>query len=701
MAKNPKTIKQKDVYRSAHEIKTAAGGLQFQEDTSVGKDGSIVPKQSAFLKLWHIGGSVLRMFHGGMRLESSGDFGLDSKGKTTITSGGDLEVRVAGDFRIYKKGKIINLDGKQDKEQREAAKKLGEVYEKIQKKQKDAIQSTEGDEVPCDICSQEYLVNKKSGFGTRLFKTIRKLNIPYFCYAIDILETLYNFLIAPILDIVTGLGESEDGKGCKNAGCKNGMVKSSQKKLEASNKVAEEAYKENKEQIDKLTNQMACSTQVSSINGDVAITVGLPDLDSGESPYQDTKTYKQKSVEHVPGKSSIFIRGGKGGSVKQICNCNPIPPCSGNATLKVVGKLIVDSGNPGFEFLTRGEGNIKCGGLNLVASEAEATLSSNNLTVVKGKVVEIDANDGSGTEGIILNSKHTRVGGALHVDGNLTLLGSLAIDGNLCSPYLITRSMRLQTTKASSSKTIGNGANWLGVCQAMDAADTTLQTLMRDIMPGQLLDIDGIFTKLMETFNQIMNSNIIEWPMPTGIFAGVCAGVGGGVCTGYVWNWKHNHNITPQSHTHDHTVPMGKYLDTREDWAGARTDGSHVPTPANETGDGTVPGPKSNGGACGGGGGFGLGNPNSRASKARRARNQSFGIIGDDAFGGNDFVNITPNGSFYYDEDGNIQPEDKVNLSIGFECPPDLFENIINDDGSSTGGDGSSTGGDDSGIRDC
>ena len=329
------------------------------------------------------------------------------------------------------------------------------------------------------------------------------------------------------------------------------------------------------------------------------------------------------------------------------------------------------------------------GSVTITAGSAEAVFASDNVTSIKGKNVFIYGDDRSGTEGIQLNARHTLVTGALAVNGNFTTLGSLRIDGNLSTPSLITRSMRLQTTHSGSTKTVNNTAEWaVGSAQALTVADKALQLICRDLIPGYVMEPNGIFTIALEAFNLAVINTVVE-PIPTGFafFFGCLT------CPPMflpIWNWRHTHPLTPQTHTHDHTVPHGQYLNDRESWGSAATDGSHVPTPANEIADGPTPGPKSYGGSCGGGG-FGFGSPNSNASKAIIARNARFGIIGSDAYGEYDFVNILPNnnlssfnanissGGWNYDLDGEIQPIDTVRFSLDTDCPIDITNLIVNE----------------------
>ena len=74
-----------------------------------------------------------KMLNGGTIISSSGDISFKSDGQITITSKGNKQEIITGDNRIYTHGNNIVLEGKQDKEQRDAAKKMAQIYEKIER----------------------------------------------------------------------------------------------------------------------------------------------------------------------------------------------------------------------------------------------------------------------------------------------------------------------------------------------------------------------------------------------------------------------------------------------------------------------------------------------------------------------------------------------------------------------------------------
>ena len=179
--------------RRRRAIKTKAGALVFDENVS-NDDGSQVPSRNDSVRLTHSSGSAATLASGGVGITSVGDLSLTAAGDTHITSKGTVQTTSEGSVRTYAQGNVVSLEGKQNSTQMKAAKKMQEAVEQIEKAKVDKIKSTKGEEVPCPTCGKEYLVNKKSGFGQRAFKTIRKYTPPYFGFAIDVLEFLYKNL---------------------------------------------------------------------------------------------------------------------------------------------------------------------------------------------------------------------------------------------------------------------------------------------------------------------------------------------------------------------------------------------------------------------------------------------------------------------------------------------------------------------------
>lgn len=670
--------------RNNHSIQTRAGGLEFQEDVTLDPNGSDIPDNNARATLYHPSGSHIALAAGANLYVAVGDSSESVGGDKSVSVKGRQQVVIGGDDRKYVRGNEVVIVGKQIDEQMEAAQKLQRGVEEIETTKINKIKSTKGTMITCPTCQEEYLKKNKS--GTALFSLIRKSKIPYFGFAIDVLEWLYKTLIGNTLRVVTGKQLMPTTGNCKNKGCKDGMIESPQNKLEEGNKAAIQKAESMFDELDKYAAKLKGGSAAHLYSGDLTIRAGL--VDNTAPSHVDTETYHSDEYVHTKDEvdGSNFVKTGEG-NAKRIVNTSPHPTV-GNITITAANKLLLQSGSPGFDIVTKGHSSMNFGSFTMSAGEGEAVFCSNNKTIIKGKNVKIDADDRSGAGGILLKSNHTRMAGALHVDGNTTMIGSLSLDGNLCAPFLITESMRLQSDEAGSTKAVANGASWVGSAQALTFADTFLQSIQKYLMPGYVMTIQGLFTIALEIYNLSDISTVLE-PIPTGVYLGFCSNAAGpGASWGLIWNFKHCHPMAPQSHTHDYTAPKGQYLNSKEAWGNARTDGSHVPTPATAEGDGTSPGPKSSGGC--GGGGFGFGSPNSNATQNRIVRNGNYGIVGGDAYGPYDFVNVIPTslsgfnltgfntGDFYYDPNtGAIQPESKVNFTVGITCEDDITSQIV------------------------
>jgi hypothetical protein len=609
-------------------------------------------------------------------LFKSTKFDVESKGDITLKSEGNLLGEITGNL-------LLNI-GKTNDETVKAQQELTNIADKALKEQKDKIKSTKGTLIACPTCAQQQLVNNKAGFIIRakILMNNYGIKIPYMGYAIDTLINILADMYAQILSVTDT--KAQLGGQCKSKGCKNGMVESSANKLEEGNKAAQKVLEENAEKILKLEDKIGKSDSVISFAGDTVFTFGPP-TSNKESSYVKPGTYKSGSGSSKGTTSRHLTVNNGDGSYQEVVYVAPFPT-KGFLNINVNSKFLLKSGNHGMDILSSGHAHIACGSVLLAATEGELIITSDNQTTIKGKAVRIDADDRSGSGGLTIKAKTTQVQGGLNVDGNFTAKGGMTCDGDLCVSHIKARSMKLQTGEASTTKSASNGANFLGTCQAIDVADTILQALQCLLNIDWILQRQNIFKTALEAMNTSINATMVEFPAPTGWYVGYCFNSAGpGVSWGSIWNYKHNHSQTPAPHQHEHEAIKGEYFRTPEDWGGARIDPSNIPTPATETGMGFTPGPRGLGGACGGGGGFNVySDPNSRASKARRQRNRSFGIDSDDAYGIHNFVNTTPlSGNFTYDEDGEITPKDLVNISLGFDCPVDtpIIEDITETDG--------------------
>jgi hypothetical protein len=221
-------------------------------------------------------------------------FDVESKGDITFKSENNLIYDIKGD--------IIDKKGRVDDETIKAQQELTDITDKALKAQKDAMKSTKGDMVPCEICAQQSLVNKKEGFVIRLRDAVTPyIKIPYMSNAIDTLFEVLNFFYAPILSITDT--KAELGGTCGSKGCKSGMIETSSSKIDAGNKIAQQILEENSDKILKLEDKFAKSDSVINFAGDTAINFGPP-TSNKESSYVEDGTFKNISIRYKKSKNS-------------------------------------------------------------------------------------------------------------------------------------------------------------------------------------------------------------------------------------------------------------------------------------------------------------------------------------------------------------------------------------------------------------
>jgi hypothetical protein len=362
----------------------------------------------------------------------------------------------------------------------------------------------------------------------------------------------------------------------------------------------------------------------------------------------------------------------------------------GSLVVNVANKLTVNGGSPGIEINTSGKLQANAAVATIAATKGELVLTSANRTIVKGKNVIIDAKDGSGDNGVRIESDNTMIAGKLSVSGDIGLKGSLIMDGGLSCTHITCPSERLNTTPTGAAHQVHSSATWnspLNGLQStvLDQFDKAYKKVGRDVyntLSLNILNLSEIKTLIEETYSTLLLDTIVDntglatgfgvtgW-YPYGIFplqvVGVCSY--GGAVTGYVvpgqilpiFNFTHNHGSPGSDHSHDYSVPAFDGYDNAASVRAARPNPSHVPTPAKAKGMGSKPGDKSLGDimSCGGGGASFGGN----VSSARSKRNKGFNISGDGkAFNGKNYVDLTPKtGNYSFNPDGSMNPPPTFN----------------------------------------
>jgi hypothetical protein len=565
-------------------------------------------------------------------INAGNDVYISCHNKQETTTGGSAH---------YNKGTKVQIHGEMSQKDNDLVSKHNQLLQQVDTKAKEAIQNAEPEMVRCSNCAQKRLVDDKSDNWTTILNAIQRVvnNIPFLRGPFSAIKWLISKIYAVIPGEKTNLGLN-NGKGC-GPGCENGMRKGLANKFAA----GESAIKEEMDNISKEMDTLAVQLSPMSDHADVkkdnyAIIVGDPKNIAKDAPYiKHDKIHHEYPLNLRPSTLPNALRSTTEGAAPKVTHHPPVPSTYGNFLISVANNFKINAGASGVDILSIGEIAIKGGSVHINGSQGEVSLTSSNVTTIGGGNVVISANNKSGDTGVFVDSKHTFVRGAFNVSGDTALLGSLTLDGAIQAPALICPSMAAPSTQNSTDAYTTQHANWTYTGGALNATNFALKLTNYTFEPSKLMTVTGVLDVSLEIINLILVNLPIE-PIPTGIFMGVCAGFGGGVCAGIVYNFPHNHTRGPESHRHEVDVPAGQYYKKLAGAAAHRSAGNPAPTmaPANTTFP--RPGPSAHGGGCGGGGLY------------TKPRNQKYGIDNDDAFDGGNFVTTTP----IRNPDGSIFP---------------------------------------------
>lgn len=650
-----------------HGFFTKIGGLLFRVYRVFNKENSNMIRDDSFIELSNneTVPSKLRISAGGhVLIKSAANTTINSSGHRNETVKGTRQVVIAGKDTVYNKSDKVQLHGSQTDKEKQAAENLQKITEDIQQKRIDAIKNTKGLPQACPVCSVTHLVDTKSSLISRIFAFIRRTVGSFFCFPIDIIQKLANTFIAPILSRKTNIALTA-GKACGSPACKNGAIESPIAKLKAADQVSAKAIKANEKQISEYSKILgAGGAEIISKKSDVIHKVGLKK--NNAKCYQEVGNHTFAFYFVVGSSYPNALAYQSKGSAPKIVH---IPPqeTHGSMMLDIANKFTINAGSPGIELVTTGR--IQCIGGDVVinATEGEALFGSGNVTTIKGKNVIIDADDRSGDCGFAIQSPHTMVNGSFNVKGDCAVKGHLTSDGALSVPYLIVPSMRTESTAGASSKQNVEWAQWSYTALAKATANFAIDAVFRYAMTGYIMTIAGLYAYTIESVNLIMLALPIE-PMPTGFALGFIYSV--------VYNFPHTHGTVGNDHSHSVTIPKGSYWNDVKSWGSERKAGSSVPTPSPINGDTPSPGPKSKGGACGGGGLY------------TQARNEKYKLKKTDPYDGRNFIPL----NIKRLPDGTLDPEPQLSvlldpaptaLSGNYQPPP--FVSIYDTDGNIIG----------------
>lgn len=641
-------VTNRKIEQSTDGLFTEVGGVKIRRQVYVDENNSETPKNNSYVLIQDMWGSLVRFWRNHIVIRSAGGLSINVGGNKNESVKGDEQKAVAGNSIKYTKQNDKTIKGTQTNKEKKAAEELEKINQKVQKARTDTAANSKK-KTTCPVCNQKHLVDRGTDLVTSIFNTIEKylgLVIPWKCFPFDLLNLLASVVIAPFLSLTRNI--SIRGKGCGSPGCTNGEVEVPD--LNKADRAGAAVIKAEQTNISKFSKELKSGGSEATVyKTDVMVRVGL--AKNQAEPYKEvgSHTFPLKFVP-AENKKDVLAYDSKG-SAKRILF---LPPqrTQGSWMFDVANNFTINAGAPGIDLQTSGQLTADVGSLSLKAGSGEAYIGSNNVTTVKGKNVILDANDQSGDAGVLISSPHTMVQGSFNVRGDAAFKGHVTTDGALSVPHLIVPSMRTESTTNATSKFKTEGANWAGSAQALAASNLAKDLLLRYLFPGYMTTTAGWTALAAEIYDLLTTATIIE-PSPTGTFVGVCAGIGGGVCTGVIFNFRHNHTRAGEDHSHTVTSPKASYWNTKAGWGSERAAGSPVPTPAAALGDSMSPGPKSKaGGGCGGGGLW------------IKQRNERYGIVGNDAFYGGNYVPI----NIERFPDGTINPLPQ--FSYYYSCTP-------------------------------
>jgi len=645
-----------------HHLSARYSGIQFVDDKQVDPNGSQTPKDRSFSYWGNSWRTFIKLFHGNIFYNAHGNLSLNAGEEVHITAHNKQET-TSGGSAIFNKGETVINRGDMSDEQKANMKQFHDYQDQIMKAGMDKWHSTPGEQVQCQNCAQQHIVDDKSDAWTVIFGEIYdKLGkIPYYCLGFGAYEWIIKNVYCAIPGIKTNQGLNE-GKGC-GPGCKDGMREGMSTKMQASEKAVKEEMDRLQDKMNKLTMNLKNSSATAVPHVESALyvygdpTAGPPKI----KPYMIHKDHHSLPTNlRVSDTLRNKLRVTTEGNCKKIVYQPPTYSPYGNLMVQVQNNLKITAGNAGMDFMSTGEIAVKGGSVHINGSEGEVSLTSQNLTTIGGGTVLIAANNQSGDTGICMDSKHTYVRGSFNVNGDTAMLGGLTVDGPVSITHMNYPTMMVNTDLAADSKWASEGANWDVIGASLNATNFAKDLLLKynPLLGGMLETESGLLSLGMETFNLIMMDRIIDGPLPTGIAIGfamlgpiplpvICAPPLGGV-----WNFTHNHTTAGHDHEHMFDAPLGNMYRTKAGAGNQRVAGNPAPTPAPATGNFPSPGPMAWHGGCGGGGLF------------KKVRNKNYGIDSDDAFNGGNFVTTTVKRN----PDGSITPDPDLTYRKVMDC---------------------------------
>ena len=663
----PPVIKDQYTDFRTDQMQAPAGGLQIKSlknrtDESNYSDYSFVILQDAY-------GALLRFFNGNAIISSTADFTITSMGNFTLSIKGGKQEVVSGNSHLYIEGDSSEMIGSQTDADKGAIDGIYGMVKGIQQTRLSAIKSASGKQMPCPICNSQILKELEDGRIQQATNFLKNRINPWNDGPYETVRKLTSYMISPLYEKISTI-DARGGKSCSNPGCKGGFIEDLSADLYkdvasgggGGGGSLEEylcggggggggggntsgAVKAQSGPIHAAEQKLGIGGHKSIISkGDVLLKSGLRKNDVDGYVTRGTHNLTLY-FEPGEGKNRQYLVPGGRGNCPKVHRVNA-PAMIGNLTLDVANKLTINAGTPGIDITTGGHISLEGGSTYVIANRGEMMIGSNNMTILKGKNVLIDADDNTGDSGLHVNSRTTMIAGAFNVAGDSAFKGHITTDGGLSTPYIVAPSMRLETEVAGSSRISTGGTMWEEEEKIIEENSFIKDLYRKYNAPWSLMTHDSLINFILELYEYEMNDILNEvfvsgWAYTGGIWSKSTIQVINPETEekeyiysetlpawSPVYNYKHKHIQYGESHTHTYTAIKGSYYQNNESWGSERGSGNNsVPAPTPLTGDGPAPGGKSKGSGSDSG--------NQYAGKIGE-RNDAFGAEG--VFGGSNFV---------------------------------------------------------------
>jgi hypothetical protein len=616
---------------SAHEgnLKGSSGELifqQLQKQTALSENAI---DDRSFVQLSQVDGAGIKFEAGGKtRLESPTDLSTNAGKNSFEAVLGSKQTHVGSNVMTNVEGDIIIRVGKQGKEEYEAVKQLQSIQEQVVQRANQAAASATDDWTPCPLCNQKALEDTKSGTYIAINKNMRMLEkVPY----VGPWWKWPAWLFSKTSGILSAKPHiSYNSKKSCSAGCKNGMIQTPQKTIQAYNEGLTKSLDANQSAIEEQQIKMGSGGNVVlTTKGGIVINAGL--VKNQSDPYLEKGKHTIAGGLAAEKSSPMFLSGR--GSPKRVIK-NPaveaLDLAGGDIYLNVSKKFTVNAGSDGIDLHTSGGLESIAGHVEIKATKGEAHFGSGNLTVIHGEKVLIQATAADGS--VSFDAKNVHFPHSASVVGSLDVKGAINSDGPLSVPFLRIPSMTQQVTESAPTQMAtgeGNFVTGIAGRMASFAKDNAGKLVFP---PTWIADPDHMVSYVQELYD-IVRAAVFVNPIPSGYCmvwsTGGCTW-GGFVVTfglGIVWNYYHNHNMFSMESAGQVTLPLMEAHDTVQGVNSHRGVGSPVPMPPpGKSSIGIRPGPASLGGPCGGGGSY------------SKQRNTNYGVDPENTFTGDGYV---------------------------------------------------------------